>query len=74
MKLSQESKKMFFLVCYNIDKFRKFVFNSTFLERYNFADEKIKAIKDDDVKLLQFGFEWLNTSFFHTGKEEFKVK
>ena len=74
MKLSQESKKIFFMVCYNIDKFREFVFNSTFLERYNFPDKKIKAIKDDDVKLLQFGFEWLNASFFQTGKEEFKVK
>lgn len=74
MKLSEDSKKMFFLVCYNIDKFREFVFNSTFLERYNLSDEKIKTIKDDDVKLLQFGFEWLNASFFQTGKEEFKAK
>jgi len=74
MKLSQESKKMFFLVCYNIDKFRDFVFNSTFLERYKLSDKKIKTIKENDVKLLQFGFDWLNASFFQTGKEEFKAK
>ena len=74
MKLSEESKKMFFLVCYNIDKFREFVFNSTFLERYDFSKENIEAIEKDDVKLLQFGFEWLSASFFMTGKEEFKVK
>ena len=74
MKFSEESKRMFFLVCYNIDKFREFVFNSTFLERYDFQKEKIEEIKKDDVKLLQFGFEWLNASFFQTGQEKFPVK
>ncbi len=74
MKLTKESKKIFFMVCYNIDKFREFVFNSTFLERYNISDEKIKTIKEDDIKLLQFGFDWLKSNFFQTGQEEFKVK
>jgi len=74
MKLSEESKKMFFLVCYNIDKFKEFVFKSTFLERYDFPADRIKEIKNDDIKLLQFGFEWLKASFFQTGQEEFKVK
>ena len=74
MKLTEESKKMFFLVCYNIDKFREFVFNSTFLKRYDLSKEKIEEIKKDDIKLLQFGFEWLKHSFFQTGQETFKVK
>jgi len=74
MKLSEESKRMFFLVFYNLDKFRDFVFNSTFLERYDFPKEKIKIIKEDDIKLLQFGFEWLKASFFKTGQEKFKIK
>jgi len=74
MKLSEESKKMFFMVCYNVDKFKKFVFNSTFLERYDFSKEKIDEIRNDDVKLLQFGFEWLKFSFFQTGQENFKIK
>ncbi|CCK78721.1 MULTISPECIES: YkgJ family cysteine cluster protein [Desulfobacula] len=74
MKLTEESKKMFFMVCYNIDKFRNFVFNSTFLERYDFPKEKIEEIKKDDISLLQFGFEWLKAGFFQTGRENFKVK
>ena len=74
MKLSEESKKMFFLACYNIDRFRDFVFKSTFLDRYELAEEKITQIKEDDVKLLQFGFEWLRASFFHTGQENFTLK
>lgn len=74
MKLTEESKKMFFLVCYNIDRYRDFVFNSSFLERYDLPEQEIESIRNDDIKLLQFGFEWLKTTFFHTGDMKFKVK
>jgi uncharacterized protein len=74
MKLSEESRQMFFLACYNIDKFREFVFNSSFLERYVLPKEKIESIKEDDIHLLKFGFEWLKASFFQTGQEQFKIK
>ena len=74
MKLTEQSKKMFFLVCYNIDKFREFVFNSSFLGRYEIPDEAIDNIRKDDVALLQFGFDWLKANFFHTGQDKFKIK
>ncbi len=74
MKLTEQSKKMFFLVCYNIDKFKEFVFKSSFLDKYDIPEETIKAIDEDDVELLQFGFEWLKATLFQTGQEEFKVK
>jgi len=74
MKLTEQSKKMFFMVCYNIDKFKEFVFNSSFLDRYDIPEDEIEAMRIDDVKLLQFGFEWLKASFFHTGQEKFKLK
>lgn len=74
MKLSEEAKKMFFTVCYNIDKFKAFVFNSSFLDRYDFPESKLDELKEDDVKLLQFGFEWLKATFFRTGVENFPLK
>jgi len=74
MKFSEQSRKMFFMVCYNIDAFRDFVFKSTFLERYDIQADTVAAIKEDDVALLKFGFKWLRASFFQTGQEEFKVK
>lgn len=74
MKLSDESKKMFFLACYNIDKFRAFVFESSFLDRYEIAAEKVAEIKEDDVKLLEFGFEWLKASLFQAGQAQFRIK
>lgn len=74
MKLTEESRKMFFMVCYNIDQFRAFVFKSSFLERYAIEKETVERIKDDDVELLQFGFQWLKATLFKTGKENFQVK
>ena len=74
LKLSEESKKMFFLACYNIDKFRDFIFKSTFLQRYELSQERIIEIKNDDIMLLEFGFEWLKSTFFKVGNEEFKIK
>lgn len=74
MKLSEETKKMFFMVCYNIDKFKDFVFNSSFLDRFDFSETEIEKIKNDDVELLQFGFDWLRAMIFQTGQEKFKLK
>ncbi|MBF0233433.1 MAG: YkgJ family cysteine cluster protein [Desulfamplus sp.] len=72
IKLSEQSKQMFFLACYNIDKFRKFVFESSFLKKFHVDPAKIEEIRNDDVKLLQFGFGWLKVIFFQEG--EVKVK
>ncbi|MCP4023730.1 MAG: YkgJ family cysteine cluster protein [Desulfobacteraceae bacterium] len=73
MKLTDESKKMFFLICYNIDKFRKFVFESSFLDRYAIDQKTIDKIKDD-VELLKFGFGWLKATFFQAGQDGYQVK
>jgi uncharacterized protein len=74
MKLTEESKRIFFLVCYNIDRFKEFVFESSFLKRYEIPDETTENIRKDDVALLQFGFDWLKASFFHADKDKFKTK
>ena len=55
---------MFYTVCYNIDKFREFVFHSTFLKRFKVDEETVKKIKDDDKELLLFGFNWLKYCLF----------
>ena len=51
--------KMAFMASYNIDQFRNFVFNSTFLKRYKVKSALIKKIRADDVELMKFGFEWV---------------
>ncbi len=51
--------KMAFMATYNIDRFRKFVFNSSFLKRYKVKSALLKKLKTDDTALMKFGFKWL---------------
>lgn len=51
--------KAFHMACYDLDRFRKFIFETPFLEVYPVSEERVRAIKEDDVELLQFGFRWL---------------
>ena len=55
---------MFFLVSYNIDSLKRFIFESSFLDRYKTDAETIKKIKNDEVALLEFGLNWLKDVLF----------
>ena len=68
IKLIEEGKRMFFLVSYDIDKFRSFVFESSFLNRYDIDADTVEKIKTDDVELLKFGLSWLKDVLFREGK------
>ena len=65
-------QKMTIMSLYNIDKFREFVFNSTFLDRLEVEPETIEAIKNSDTELLKFAFDWLKFGLF--GKKVLWVK
>lgn len=64
--------EMFYMVCYDIDKFRNFVYNSTFLQRFEVEEEQIELMKNDDLELLLFGFKWLRYSLF--GEKLFEIR
>jgi Fe-S-cluster containining protein len=51
--------KMAFMAAYNIDRFRDFVFQSSFLKRYRVKKARVKKIRASDRELLVFGFEWI---------------
>ena len=72
MQLTEKTKQMFFLVSYNIDKFKEFVFKSSFLERYAIDESVLSKIKDDEIALLKFGLKWLKWLLFKEG--DFKLK
>jgi len=56
--------QMFFMASYNLDKFRRFIFESPFLNRFVVPPETTQTIKTDDLALLEFGFTWLKFSLF----------
>ena len=51
--------KMAFMAAYNIDRFRDFVFQSSFLKRYRVKKTLVKKLRASDRELLLFGFEWI---------------
>ncbi|GBC62033.1 YkgJ family cysteine cluster protein [Desulfonema ishimotonii] len=64
IKLTEKSKHLFFMVSYNIDKFKQFVFESSFLKRYDIAADVVEKIKTDEIELLKFGLDWLRDTLF----------
>ena len=62
--LTEKAKEMFFMASYDIDRFRRFVFESSFLEKYQVDEETLNEIKTDDVVLLQFALKWLKSILF----------
>ena len=64
--------QMVFMALYNIDKFRDFVFQSSFLNRFEVDPVRIEKIKRSDLELLKFGFDWIKFGLF--GQKLFTVK
>lgn len=63
-EINPKKLDMFFNVCYNIDHFRKFIFESSFFDKFEVDEEKQKAMREDDVALLRFGYQWLRFALF----------
>lgn len=64
--------KMAFMAAYNIDGFRTFIFESSFLQRYKVKAELLRKLKNDDVALMRFGFDWIK--FFIWGIKTDKTR
>ncbi len=57
--------QMFFTACYDLDGFRKMIFESSFLDRFEVSDETIEQLKVDDEALLEFAVtKWLRFALF----------
>ncbi len=68
-----ESKnlRMAYMVCFDLDHFRKFITESSFLKRYQVDKIWMKKILNDNTSLLEFGFDWLKYFMFNVRSEKF---
>ncbi len=62
--LSQDKLAMYFMALYDLDRFRRFVSETRFLDLFEVDEERIEAIAADDEELLDFAFDWLAFSLF----------
>ncbi len=71
-QLDPKRIEMFHTAAFNLDAFRRFVFESSFLTRFEVADALVESIRSDDIALLQFAFVWLRFALF--GEPTMKVR
>jgi len=62
--LSPNRLEMFFTACYDLDRFRRFVFETTLLRRFDVDEDFVEQMRYDDEALLRFAFLWLRFSLF----------
>jgi uncharacterized protein len=65
-------QQLAFMVCYDIDGFRRFVVERKLLNQFSLSKEIRNRIAREDGELLKFGFEWLKLVF--TGKSSLVKK
>jgi Fe-S-cluster containining protein len=70
--LSEQAKRMFFMASTDLDQFRSFIFDSSFLQTYDVDPETLEKIREDDVELLLFSYRLLASMLF--GTNDVKVK
>lgn len=57
--LDEKKQAMFYLACYDMAGFRRFIFKSGFLDNFEVDDASREKIRTDDVELMLFGFKFL---------------
>ena len=50
---------MFRMACYDLDTFRRFVFETRFLKVFEVEEAAVEQIKKDDQALLELAFRWI---------------
>ena len=62
--LTPAQMDMYYMGCYDLDSFRRFVFESRFLQLYEVDEARVEAMRTDDEELLEFAVMWLRWALF----------
>lgn len=57
--IDEKKQAMFYMACYDMDRFRRFVFESRFFDNFEVDDVSREKMRTDDVELMLFGFKFL---------------
>ena len=62
--LSSKSLQLFFMACYDLDRFREFVKSEGFSSTFDIDEATRKALYEDDLALLKFGDRFIRQVMF----------
>jgi hypothetical protein len=56
---NKKIQEMVYMACYDLDRFRRFVLESSFLQRFEVQAPVVERIRTDDVALFRLAVRWL---------------
>lgn len=65
--IDSPAMKMTFMASYNIDTFRRFVFESSFKTKFDVDRQRLESVRTDDMQLLYLGMDWIQCFLFNEG-------
>ncbi|WAC06274.1 MAG: YkgJ family cysteine cluster protein [Thermodesulfobacteriota bacterium] len=71
-KLDPGRSKLLYTACYDLDEFKKFLFETRFFDIYDVEREIIERVKEDGEELLSFGYRWVRFNLF--GEDTLRLK
>jgi len=69
---SKRSLQLWFMACYDLDRFRDFIASTAFNEAYDIPWDEMQMILSTDDELMLFAFRFLRQTMF--GEESIKMK
>lgn len=57
--LDESKQFQFYMASYDIDRFRKYIFESNFLNVFDIEEETVEKIRNDEMELIKFGVRYI---------------
>lgn len=70
-RLSDRQLQMYYMAGYSLDEFKRFVFETSFLSRFDITQDLLDRIKTDETELMGFARQWLKFALF--GEKTFQL-
>jgi Fe-S-cluster containining protein len=67
-ELADEERELFYLACYDTDRFRDFAFEKQLWEACHVKGLDVEELEQDDTALLRFAMAWIKEQLFGKGQ------
>ena len=57
--LDPNKQAQIYTACYDLDRFRRFIFESRFLDVFDVGEEEVEQIRTDEIALMKFGIKYV---------------
>jgi Fe-S-cluster containining protein len=58
-ELEENKQFQYYMASYDLDRFKRFIFESDFLNVFDIDEETLEKIKEDEIELIQFGVKYI---------------